>query len=55
MSVLGAVEEVVVDRFVGARAHWTMGRVTSIDAMQMLIEGDVSGLELDIEAGRALW
>jgi hypothetical protein len=49
VSILRTVEEEVMDRFIGTGAYWAVRRVTSVDAVYVFVEWDMSSSELDVE------
>ena len=52
-SVLRTFEDKVMDSFVRFWAYRAMRGVGFIDAMEVVVEGDMSGTKLDIHAGVA--
>jgi len=55
MSVLWAVEEIVMDCFVYIRTDGAVQCHAFPDMVEVVVEGEVVGSELGVDAGLAFW
>lgn len=48
LSILGTIKKVMVNHFLCSRAYGTVGCVTFVNAMEVMIEWDTMSVELDV-------
>lgn len=51
LLILGAFEDKVVNCFIRVGAYWAVWGIGFVDSMEVMIQGDVLSMELDVHAG----